>query len=70
MCCYVTQAEFYDEALLQYAVQMTHALDARFGLPPKAVVSQVGAHQLINLSATMIRAATWGSLKWARRILQ
>lgn len=34
------QAEFMDAELLDWAVQMTHALDKRFHLPPKSTVSQ------------------------------
>ena len=35
------QLEFFDRSLLEFAVQMTHELDARFGLPPKKAMSQV-----------------------------
>jgi hypothetical protein len=34
------QAEFMDVELLQYAVQLAHDLDQRFGLPPKRTMSQ------------------------------
>ena len=36
-----TQVELFDAPLLQYAVEMTHELDARFGQPPKKTMSQV-----------------------------
>ena len=43
-----TQVELLDAPLLQYAIEMTHELDARFGQPPKRTMSQVmraaGAH--------------------------
>lgn len=37
------QAEVYDPALLAAGVQLSHGLDAAFGLPPKLTMSQVGA---------------------------
>ena len=36
-----TQVELFDAPLLQYAVELTHELDARFGQPPKRTMSQV-----------------------------
>ena len=36
-----TQVELLDAPLLQYAVEMTHELDDRFGQPPKRTMSQV-----------------------------
>ena len=35
------QLEFLDRSLLEFAVQLTHELDAKFGLPPKKTMSQV-----------------------------
>lgn len=34
------QVEFFDDDLLEWAVQMTQALDRRFGFPPKRTMSQ------------------------------
>ena len=36
-----TQVELLDAPLLQYAIEMTHELDDRFGQPPKRTMSQV-----------------------------
>jgi hypothetical protein len=36
-----TQVEMFDGPLLQYAVEMTHELDAKFGQKPKRTMSQV-----------------------------
>ena len=36
------QLEFFDVSLLEFAVQLTHELDIKFGLPPKRTMSQVG----------------------------
>ena len=36
-----TQTEMFDAPLLQYAVELTHELDARFGQAPKITMSQV-----------------------------
>ena len=36
-----TQVEMFDGPLLQYAVEMTHELDAKFGQKPKHTMSQV-----------------------------
>ena len=38
-----TQVEISDGPLLQYAVEMTHELDAKFGQKPKRTMSQVGS---------------------------
>ena len=35
------QLEFFDVSLLEFAVQLTHELDIKFGLPPKRTMSQV-----------------------------
>lgn len=35
------QLEFFDVSLLEFAVQMTHEIDVKFGLPPKRTMSQV-----------------------------
>ncbi len=35
------QLEFFDVSLLEFAVQLTHEIDVRFGLPPKRTMSQV-----------------------------
>ena len=35
------QLELFDPSLLEFAVQLTHGLDKRFGLPPKLTMSQV-----------------------------
>ena len=37
------QLEFFDVSLLEFAVQLTHELDVKFGLPPKRTMSQVGS---------------------------
>lgn len=37
------QLEFFDVSLLEFAVQLTHELDIKFGLPPKRTMSQVGS---------------------------
>ena len=37
------QLEFFDVSLLEFAVQLTHELDVKFGLPPKKTMSQVSA---------------------------
>lgn len=37
------QVEMYNPSLLEAAVQLAHDLDARFGLPPKRTMSQVGS---------------------------
>ncbi|KAL3138964.1 hypothetical protein ABBQ32_005773 [Trebouxia sp. C0010 RCD-2024] len=34
------QLEFFDVSLLEFAVQLTHELDIKFGLPPKRTMSQ------------------------------
>ena len=36
-----TQVEMFDAPLLQYAVELTHELDAKFGQKPKRAMSQV-----------------------------
>ena len=36
-----TQVEMFDVPLLQYAVELTHELDAKFGQKPKRAMSQV-----------------------------
>lgn len=36
------QSEVADASLLAAAVNLTHDLDARFGLPPKITISQAG----------------------------
>lgn len=36
------QLEFFDVSLLEFAVQLTHELDIKFGFPPKRTMSQVG----------------------------
>ena len=36
-----TQVEMFDGPLLQYAVELTHELDAKFGQKPKRAMSQV-----------------------------
>ena len=35
------QLEFFDVSLLEFAVQMTHEIDVKFGLAPKRTMSQV-----------------------------
>ncbi len=35
------QLEFFDVSLLEFAVQLTHEIDIKFGLPPKRTMSQV-----------------------------
>ena len=35
------QLEFFDVSLLEFAVQLTHEIDVKFGLPPKRTMSQV-----------------------------
>jgi len=35
------QLEFFDVSLLEFAVQLTHELDVKFGLPLKRTMSQV-----------------------------
>ena len=47
-----TQVEMFDGPLLQYAVEMTHELDAKFGQKPKHTMSQVvpaPAHQATTI---------------------
>ena len=39
------QLEFFDVSLLEFAVQLTHELDVKFGLPPKRTMSQVRTWQ-------------------------
>lgn len=34
------QLEFFDVSLLEFAVQLTHEIDVKFGLPPKSTMSQ------------------------------
>ena len=36
-----TQVELLDAPLLQYAIELTHELDAKFGQKPKRTMSQV-----------------------------
>jgi hypothetical protein len=57
-----TQVELFDGPLLQYAVEMTHELDAKFGQKPKRTMSQV-------ISAPAYQACTrcWGTKVLARK---
>ena len=55
-----TQVEMFDAPLLQYAIELTHELDAKFGQKPKRAMSQVWSSASRRLlSALILIHALW-----------